>query len=100
MIADGFHRAQWDYFFTLETQYIKQGQVQRHYIVRFDGDVVATVEGIKTGVEQAGPAGATPAEATRVEKLFEEPAAAPADKPAEKPADAPTPPPAEPASQG
>ena len=105
MVADGFHHAQWDYYFTLETQFIKQGQIKRHYIVRFDGDVVASVEGATTGVDQAGPRGTAPAEATRVEKLFEEPAAAPAAKPAdapiEGPAEAPVPPPpGAPAVQG
>ena len=47
MIADGFHRAQWDYYFTLETHYIKPGTVRRHWVVRFDGDYVASVEEMK-----------------------------------------------------
>jgi outer membrane protein assembly factor BamE len=44
MIADAFHNEQWDYYFTLETQFVKAGTVKRHYIVRFDGDYVTSVE--------------------------------------------------------
>jgi outer membrane protein assembly factor BamE len=101
MIADGFHRSQWDYYFTLEAQSIKQGQVKRHFIVRFDGDVVASIE--EPGAPKSDPN--APKTDTRVEKLFEEPAAAPAATPAtapvEQPAEPPVPPPAEvPAVQG
>jgi outer membrane protein assembly factor BamE len=47
MIADAFHRAQWDYYFSLENQYVKSGLVRRHFVVRFDGDYVASVEELK-----------------------------------------------------
>ena len=47
MIADPFHRAQWDYYFSLENQYVKAGLVRRHFVVRFDGDLVASVEEVR-----------------------------------------------------
>lgn len=43
MVADAFHHAQWDYYFTFETQFIKAGLVRRHYVVLFDGDYVASI---------------------------------------------------------
>ena len=48
MIADTFHHAQWDYYFGLDNQFVTSSIVRRHYIVRFDGNVVASVDEVKT----------------------------------------------------
>lgn len=55
MIADAFHNEQWDYFFTIETQFIKAGTIHRHYIVRFDGDYVTSIEEQKPASATAPP---------------------------------------------
>lgn len=76
MVADSFHPQQWDYFFWLETQTIKAGDVRRHLIVHFDGDVVSRIE--QDGVGMLTPAAAKPDAPPAANAP---PAAAPATKP-------------------
>lgn len=40
MVDDPFHRSQWDYYFRVEQG---TGFITRHWIVKFDGDVVASI---------------------------------------------------------
>ncbi len=45
MIADAFHQRQWDYFFSVKLPAeIGGDELRRHYVVRFDGDFVTSVD--------------------------------------------------------
>ena len=48
MIADAFHQNQWDYYFQVVLPaHLGGTELRSHFVVRFDGDFVASVEEIK-----------------------------------------------------